>query len=359
MKTVRERIEIALRGGRPEKTPFTIYSNKLPTPAVLPELKRRGMGLVERIGVYRTRFPNCAITSTSYEENGVKLVRTDIRTPKGDLHTIRQPAGFTSWTHKYLFTDENDYPALAFYLDDAVVEPAYETALRRRQELDDNTILRGAFGLEPLQHLISGGVFGTMNFCLQWMENRDEVLRLYRIVREKRRQAYPIVAEAPVLHSNYGGNVVPEVIGLETFEQYYVPDYQEAAEAMHARGKLIGVHFDANCRLFKDAIAALDLDYIEAFTPAPDTDMTMREARKAWPGKVLWINFPSSVHLRSEEEIERETVALIEAAEPGDGFLIGITEDLPEGREDGNYRAILDGIDRYHAARRPLPLPEG
>jgi len=28
------------------------------------------------------------------------------------------------------------------------------------------------------------------------------------------------------------------------------------------------------------------LDYIEAFTPAPDTDMTLAAARKAWPDKV-------------------------------------------------------------------------
>ena len=39
------------------------------------------------------------------------------------------------------------------------------------------------------------------------------------------------------------------------------------------------------------AIAGTSLDYIEAFTPAPDTDMTLGAAREAWPGKVLWLNF--------------------------------------------------------------------
>lgn len=350
--TVRERIITALRGGRPDKVPFTSYESMTPSADVLPTLLARGLGYVKRIGVYRTRHPNCSIAATPFEQDGVGLVRTDIRTPAGDLHSIRQPAGFTSWTHKYLFADANDYNALAFYLNDMVVEADYTTALQLQDGLDDNTVLRATFGLEPLQHLISGGIFGTMNFCLQWMENRDEVLKLYDILVEKRRQAYPLVADAPVLHSNYGGNVVPEIIGLETFERYYVPNYQEAAEAMHARGKLIGVHFDANCRLFKDAIAGLDLDYIEAFTPAPDTDMTMREAREAWPGKVLWINYPSSVHLRSEQEVEDVTVELLEAVDPADGFIIGITENLPEGRTDGNYRAILDGIDRYECARQ-------
>ena len=351
-------MELAMRGGRPERIPFTIYSTKPPSAEVLPTLKARGMGLVERIGVCGMRCPNCRMESTKYEEDGRQLVRSDIHTPHGSLHSIREPAGFTTWTHKYLFTDENDFKAIAFYLNDAVVTANYDRAHQLLAEDDDNTIVRTSFGLEPMQHLISGGVFGTMNFCLQWMENRDEILRLYEIMVEKRRQAYPIVAKSPVGHANYGGNVVPEIIGLEVFREHYVPHYQEAAAEMHRHGKRIGVHFDANCKLFAQDIAALDLDYIEAFTPAPDTDMTLKEAREAWPGKALWINYPSSVHLRSEEEVEQVAIELCEAADPGDGFLIGITEDLPENREDGNYRAILDGIDQYEANRTSDKLPE-
>ena len=56
---------------------------------------------------------------------------------------------------------------------------------------------------------------------------------------------------------------------------------------MHKKGKLIGCHFDADCMLLSEAIGNTELDDIEAFTPAPDTDMTLAEARKAWPGTVL------------------------------------------------------------------------
>ncbi len=349
--TPHERVETALRGGRPDKIPFTVYESMPPSAEALDEYRRRGLVTVHRFAVFDTHYRNCTVTTTRYHDGAKELVRTDIGTPRGDLHSIVEPAGFTSWTHKHLFTDESDYPALAYYLGDAQFTPRYDRAVAPAARSDENTILRSSFGLEPLQHLISGGVFGTMNFCLQWIENRDEVLKLYRIMVEKRRQVYSIVAKAPILHSNYGGNVVPEIVGLETFRDYYVPNYQEAAEVMHEHGKLIGVHFDANCRLFKEEIARTDLDYIEAFTPAPDTDMTMREAREAWSDKVLWINFPSSVHLRTAEEIEKVTVELCRAAEPAYGFLIGITENLPKGREDENYRAILDGIDRYEADR--------
>ncbi len=353
----RERVEMVLRQERPDKVPFTIYSTKPPPEPAFTQLKARGLCVVERLGVYSVRTPNCRVETTPFEEDGRQLIRTDIRTPEGDLYTIREPAGFTTWTHKYLFADENDYRALAFYLGDAVIEPSYDRAHELLGNPEDNTILRTTFGLEPLQHLISGGVFGTMHFCTQWMDNRDEILKLYRIMVEKRRLTYPIVAQSPVGHANYGGNVVPEIIGLDTFRECYVPNYQEAAREMHRHGKLIGVHFDANCRLFSREIAALDLDYIEAFTPAPDTDMTLREARDAWPGKVLWINYPSSVHVQSEERVEQVTVELLETVDPAAGVIVGITEDLPAGREAGNYRAIMDGIDRYEATRG-TPRPE-
>jgi hypothetical protein len=116
---------------------------------------------------------------------------------------------------------------------------------------------------------------------------------------------------------------------------------------MHKHGKLIGCHFDANNRLIASAIAATPLDYIEAFTPAPDTDMTLAEARTAWPGKVLWINFPSSVHLRPDAEVEQTTVNLLEEADGVEGLLFGITEDMPPERWQKSCTAIMDGLDRH------------
>ncbi|MHC4593276.1 MAG: hypothetical protein ACYS8L_11380 [Planctomycetota bacterium] len=114
----------------------------------------------------------------------------------------------------------------------------------------------------------------------------------------------------------------------------------------------MGCHFDANCKLIAGDIAGTDLDYIEAFTPAPDTDMTLGEARAAWPDKALWLNFPSSVHRKSDPEVEQATVDLLNEVEAPDGILMGITEDMPPDRWRGSCRAIMDGLDR-HARENP------
>ncbi len=184
------------------------------------------------------------------------------------------------------------------------------------------------------------------------MDRRDEILKLYDAATANRRRIYPLVARSPALHANYGGNVTPEIIGLDTFEKYYVPHYQEAAEIMHRHHKLIGTHLDGNCRLIAAAVGRTALDYIEAFTPAPDTDMTLAEARAAWPNKVLWLNFPSSVHLRSDAEVERMTVELLDQVPSVDGLIMGITEDIPRDRWQASCTAIMDGLER-HAREHP------
>ena len=350
--TPRERVERALRGGHTDRVPFTIYECMIPPGAAERELRNRGSCIVHRLPVFTTHRPNVKMTQHVYWEGERKFTRTSYETPCGTLSTLMEDGGFTAWRHELLLKRPEDYAAIRFLLRDEVYAPAYAEFARAQEADRGDTIYRANFGLEPMQELISGGVMGMQSYCEEWMERRDEVLQLYEILVENRRKIYPLVAQSPASHANYGGNVTPEIIGRENFELYFVPHYNEAAEVMHRHGKLIGCHFDANTRLLAKAIAGTALDYIEAFTPAPDTDQTLAEARAAWPNKVLWINFPSSVHLRPDAAVEQVTCDLLEQAGALDGFLIGITEDMPPDRWPQSCRAIMAGIER-HAREHP------
>lgn len=351
--TARERVEIALRGGHSDKVPFTMYEGKLPACTAEREMRNRGLCIVERsVPALKTHCPNVKITKEVFYEDGKEMVRTFYETPSGTLSTLDEPIGFTTWHHEKMFKSPEDYKAILFLIEDESYEPNYEAFALAQKLGGDDLIMRASMGSEPLQKLISSQIMKMETFCMEWMDNRDEVLKLYDAYVEKRRQVYPIVAQSPALHANYGGNVTPEVVGLENFEKYYVPHYNEAAEVMHEHGKLIGCHFDANCRLLSEAIAGTGLDFVEAFTAAPDTDMTLAEARSAWPDKVLWLNFPSSVHLKTDEEVEQATVALLNELDSVDGLIMGITEKIPDNRLRNSTRAIMDGLDR-HAREKP------
>jgi hypothetical protein len=317
------------------------------------EMRNRGLCIVERsVPVYKMHRPNVHVTQHVYWEGERKMTRTTYETPVGTVSLLGEEAGFTVWWHEKMFKTADDYKVILFLLQDEVYEPNYEEFARAQAAFGEDAIFRADIGAEPLQALVSG-IFMTMQtFCLEWMDNRDEVLKLYQALVENRRKIYPIVAQSPAWHANYGGNVTPEIIGLESFERYYVPHYNEAAEVLHKHGKIIGCHFDANCKMLAEAIAQTGLDYVEAFTPAPDTDMTLREARAAWPDKVLWLNFPSSAHLKSDAEVEQITVDLLNELTRVEGIIMGVTEDMPQDRWQGSCRSIMNGLER-HAQEYP------
>ena len=351
--TPRKSVENALNGGHSSKVPFTLYESKIPQCAAEREMRNRGLCIVKRdIPVFRTHRPDVKITQHVYWEDDRKMIRTFAETPVGTLSTLSQDAGFTHWQHEKMFKSPDDYRLLLFYIQNEVYEPCYDAFARAQADFGEDAIFRAGFGLEPLQELISGTIMDMQMFCVEWMERRDEILKLYDAIVENRRRIYPLVAQSPALHANYGGNVVAEVIGPRNFREYYLPHYHEAAEEMHKHGKLIGSHFDANCKSLSGLVSEADLDYIEAFTPAPDTDMTLAEAREAWPDKVLWLNFPSSVHLKPDAVVEQTTIELLEEIDSIDGLLMGITEDIPPDRWQDSCRAIMDGLDR-HAQQHP------
>jgi hypothetical protein len=351
--TPREQVERVLRGEASERVPFTMYECMIPQCVAERAMRNRGMCIVKRdVPVYKTHRPHVRVTQQVYWEGERQMVRTHYETPMGALSTLGEAAGFTTWWHEKMYKRPEDYAALLFLIQDEVYEPTYGDFARAEADFGPDAIFRSGFGLEPLQALISGTMMDMQVFCLEWMDHRDEVRKLYSAIVEQRRKLYPIVAESPVMHANYGGNVVPKITGREIFERYYVPHYNEAAEVMHRHGKLIGCHFDDNNGPIADLIACTDLDYIEAFTPAPDTDMSLGEARAAWPNKVLWLNYPSSVHLRPDDQVKQATIDMLNEVSSCRGIIVGITEDMPPERWRGSCQAIMDGLEQ-HALEHP------
>ena len=350
--TPRERVMKALRFEKVDRVPFTMYSGMAPPCAVERDLRNRGMCLVRGVDVFRTHRPDVKESHRYYQKDGKRLLDIVFETPVGTLTMLKEPAGFTTWIHERMFKSPDDYKAIRFMIENERYEPCYGDFLRAERDLGGDFHVRTHLGAEPMQVLVSGDFLSMESFCVEWMENRDEVVALAELIARKRREALPLVADSPAGLVMLGGNVVPEVTGPPVFERYYLPYYDEIASALHPRGKLIGSHLDANCKVLAPLIARSKLDCIEAFTPAPTTDMTLGEARAAWPDKVLWLNFPSQVHLAPDAEVERATVGLLGEVPRVEGILMGNTETIPEHRWQGSCTAIVDGLDR-HARENP------
>ena len=351
--TPRERVEAALLGRWADQVPFTSYENKFFYSQTERELRNDGFCIVElRVPVAIQENP--AVQEETFQwrgEDGMLRMRRAVRTERGTISELLQqvqddpriPRQWLPWHKEYLFKGPEDYAPIEAMIRGQRYRANHEAFRRAQEEAGGDLILMAAQGYSPLLEIIYN-IMGIEQFAFEWAERRDEVLKLHDVLTEDRRKLYPLLAESPALIVNYCGNVSPEVVGLERFEKYVVPHYNELAELLHPRGKLLGVHFDAHTRLLREAIARSQVDYIEAFTPWPVGDMSVAEARAAWPDKVLWVNFTSSVHLAETSQIEETTRQILREGAPGNKLLIGITETVPANVWQRSFKAIAKVI---------------
>lgn len=346
----KERVENLLKRKKVDKIPFTIYENKLPQCSVERILRNNGLCIIKRISVYKVVYPDIPFKTITYTENGIEYTKRIIETPSGELEeTIRKTSetgNFTSWKVSHIFKTPDDYRKILFMIKNAKYLPDYERFIELEKECGGDVFLRGGIALTPL-HEIMIHFMGIEKFAEEWTERRDEIENLYKAMAERLREIYKICADSPCFAFNFGGNETGNVMGRERFERYVLPLYYEASEVLHKKGKVFGPHLDGNNKVWADLIEKAPIDYIEAFSPSPDTDMKFEDAYNLWKDKILWINFPSSLHLASEEKIKEIVYKYIEIAKNDLRLIIGITEDIPEDRWQKNLLLISEVINNY------------
>jgi hypothetical protein len=104
---------------------------------------------------------------------------------------------------------------------------------------------------------------------------------------------------------------------------------------------------DGNLKSLQADIADAAFDIVEAMTPPPMGDVSIREARACWPRKALWINFTSSMHIESADAIEAHTRHLVEDAGTKKGFAVSITEDAPVEALEKSLATIARVLEDY------------
>jgi hypothetical protein len=351
--TVRERVEVVLRGDLPDRVPFTIYPQMVPRGRAERSLRERGLGFSSRTGIVKWEYPNCETLTRQYIEKGRSCERVTWRTPVGEVWftKILDGAYGSSWMVDHPIRNRDDYPVLIFIAQDARPVPSEDEVCRQRQAFGEDGYVIGSLGqYSPLMDILVN-LAGVDGFAYEMSDNADAFWSLYEALCAKMRRAYPFAAQSSVRLLIYDGNVHPQVIGPERFSRFLLPCYEELAGYLHEQGKLLGTHLDADNRSFLPAVADSGIDVVEAFTPPPDCSVSLQEARTAWPGKIIWCNFPSSVHLAKPETITRTAEGMLNEVSPGDRFLMGITEDIPEDRWRISLNAIADALDAFEPGR--------
>jgi len=341
--TPKERVLAALSGDKADRIPLTSYEGLLPRGVTERRLRNDGLCFNCRIPVIATDTPNVTLEWKQYREGGFHYQREVLKTPVGEVAQVRRLGGGygSSLLCEFPIKTPDDYRVVEFMWRDERYSPAYGNFHREERRLGDDGVVIGNLGYTPLQHMLIL-YMGPQRFAEDMVDRPDLFWNLYETMTAKHREQYALAAESPAEFFEYGDNVTCEMCGPERFERCIASRYNEFADLLHARGKKLGSHLDGKTMGLKDQIAACKLDFIEAFAPYPDGDLPLAEARAAWPDRVIWINYPSALHLGTEEQIEEATRRIIRDVAPGDRFLVGITENIPED----NWQTSMTVISR-------------
>jgi len=344
--SVRENFYRVLEGEPPERIPWLIYSNLLPRGREERLLRNKGLGLVFAVTPYTVRNERVSVEERRVGDEVCRVYKT----PVGEVVT-RVKVGLVrgageSWVVEYPIKRDEDYDVIEYMIEESEYEPNYSECEVLERDLGDDGVIFAWGDYTPLMKVIVH-LMGFTKFSIEFYRNRRRLEELLKIIDRKEVEMYKIIAEAPVDLVKVGDNVDSMMISPPLFEKYLLPYYNKYASILHKGGKVVLSHMDGRLKSLKDLIAKTKLDIIEAFTPPPMGDLSIREAREAWRDKIIWINFPESTFVYSDEELRAFTLSLLREMAPGDGYVLSITEDPPPEHYWRGLRVVTETLWEY------------
>ena len=329
---IKERILATLNWDEPDMVPLTVYDWMLPRGEKGRRLRESGVGLVLRPPAHRVEHREVEIISKEYWENGRNFIRKTIHTPVGDVWQTLEPdkSGYEPnfWIKEHFIKGPEDYRVMEFYVQDAVYHDNVEYIREANRRIGGDGLVYVRVAKVPIQEMLYQ-MMGMERFSFDYYQQRDLFDSLHNTMLKRYEELFAFAVEAPVELLLFGDNITSDVVGEERYRNYCMPVYKRLKSLAGGAGKKLGVHMDGRLARLTEAIAESEFDIVEALTPPPMGDISVKEAREVWPDKALWINFTSSVHLEKSEVIEAHTRQLLEEAGSKRGFAIGVTEDAP------------------------------
>ena len=350
--TLRERVSAALKGEMPDQIPFTTYPNFVPDD-VLARLGGLGLAIFQRVPPFKRHRPNVTVEREEICGEKYPTFITRFKCPVGELtqKEVVEPGYGSAWITEYLVKRPEDYAVLEFFIRDEVIESDIDQFAERDKEIGDRG-MAVPNAADPTMQELWRRYTGMERFSLDWFDCRDEVRRVLDALLERNREIWQIAADAPSDFCISGGNISGDIIGPPMFEELVMPHFLAEAESLEGSGKRTLNHMDGFLQSLKESIAGCPVNVVEAFNAPPDGNLSVTEARRAWPDKVVSINFPSSVHLQSLDMVRETTIDLLRQAIPGDRFVMGITEDVPLHLVPKTLATIAETLNEF--GRCPL-----
>lgn len=343
-QTIRQRFEAALAGEPGQWPVYAVYDwfvrNR---PIDWERLFALGLGQINHANVIRHEHPGFELVETSREQDGHLRRDVSLVTDAGELHEWY----LGEWRQEFFIKQPEDYRIMLRALDGLRVSPDDSAFEASERALGD-----GGITLGQIQGLGNGRTppmvvqidwAGLERFSLDIASEEPALMDLLERMVEILLEQIRAAAQSQATQMKLWENLSIETLGPRLFRRHLAPLYRQIIPILHDAGKRLVVHYDGQLRSIAEDIAALGLDGIDSFTGPPEGDMTVAEARSAWPEAFLWLH-PNLGWYEQGEVFLREQVrrACGEAGERR--FCLMISEEVPP-RWERTVPAVLDEVE--------------
>ncbi len=173
--------------------------------------------------------------------------------------------------------------------------------------------------------------------------------RYFEALNLSQERLIAVINASPIRIINFGDNLASST-SPALFEKYILPVYQRRCELLHAAGKFVCSHWDGFCKPLLPYAKDTGLDGIEAITPLPQGDVTLRETKQALGDMFLLDGIPA---VYFESTFNEQTIVDC-AKECIDRFaphlILGVSDEVSSHGDIERVRLVGQVVDDYNAS---------
>lgn len=289
-------------------------------------------------------------------ERGEGRSRVIYKLPQGELSAVlRHDEGMRRAGATLMHIEEpivkslDDYPLVAALFEDFVVEPDQTRYRQFREQVGDAGVVV-AFGnvtTSPVHHLLKELV-AYDRFYFDLHDHPALVAQTARRMQGYFDQVIAASAQSDAELVLFGANYDLMVTPPPFFEPHIAPGLRQAADALHAAGKLLVTHPDGENDQLNRFYVECGVDVADSVCPAPMTRLTLADYRRDFGVRpAIWGGLCSVCVLEqsmTQAQFEAHVEQGIAAVGEGRGIVFSLADTTPPGASLERIRWIGDRL---------------
>lgn len=321
-----------------------------------------GLGLYDiNLTPYYVKLHNVGVRVTR-EESGKMHVEYD--TPKGKISTTviyndqMRHSGITiSVILEHAIKSYQDFPAMAYILENAEVVPNYAKLAEFRQNfMGGRGLTVGLAGVysSPFHYLVKE-LMAVDTFYYEMDDHLEEMEAFADQIEPYLLKLVNAAANAPCDAVLCGSNFDSYVTAPSMFEAYILPYLQKVSAIFHAHGKYHICHTDGENIGLLNKYPRCGFDIADSICPSPMTKCSLKQVYDTFDGKItIWGGIPSICMLKEtmdQKTFEKTVEELIASVGSGRHMIFSIADTLPPAADFDRVFYIQKKLQEFGPVR--------